>query len=168
MSSCSVGRSLRPPDCRNRSGLNLNATNFGNSDAVFSTNGNLNPRKLVPSVVVAAGRCLCTTVRNDFRALIALFKISCNSSISFTGSLFTCFSTYASTALMNSLSSSVGRESFMPPRTSLITAHACSGSKYCDSWLTKCVYCSLKFVTIGIVLSCSTKPSTNPTTSFRI
>lgn len=50
----------------------------------------LNPRKLVPSVAVAAGRCLCKTVRNDFRALRALFKISCNSSISFTGSLFTC------------------------------------------------------------------------------
>lgn len=46
------------------------------------------------------------------------------------------FPTYASTAVTNSLSSSVGRESFMPPRRSLITTNACSGSKYCDSWFT--------------------------------
>jgi hypothetical protein len=50
----------------------------------------LKPRKLVPSVVDGAGRCLCTTVRSDFRALRALLRISCNSSMSFTGSLFTC------------------------------------------------------------------------------
>jgi len=67
---------LRPPDCRNRSGLNLNVTNFGNSNTVLSTNGSLNPRKLVPSVDVGAGRYLCTTVSTEFRALIALLKIS--------------------------------------------------------------------------------------------
>lgn len=50
----------------------------------------LNPRKLVPSFVAGAGRWLCTTVRTEFRALIALLKISSNSSITFTGSLFTC------------------------------------------------------------------------------
>ena len=36
----------------------------------------LNPRKLVPSVDVGAGRYLCTTVSTEFRALIALLKIS--------------------------------------------------------------------------------------------
>lgn len=50
----------------------------------------LSPRKLEPSTASGAGTCLYTMVRSDFRALRALFKISCSSSTSFTVSLFTC------------------------------------------------------------------------------